>query len=351
MHDYILDGTNIVKEIVTDVYNCPRYVNEYLYDLDGTVCGLKHNGTAYYFYKNLQGDIIAITDDTGATVARYTYDVWGKCTIVSDSSGVGIATINPFRYRSYYYDAEIGMYYLQSRYYDPAVGRFINADAKVPSENDGKQYSNLFSYACNNPINEDDVSGYIAAFLAKKIGSVVVNAVIGVLAQVLGDVIMSALRRKWSFSSLGTYISAVLKGAWDGLWGGGIAKEICKSMLSNILSQLIDWIHKKKGFDFVSLLSSVLDGIFTYVIGKIVKVPKYIREIKKSAMEHGIKGTKKLMKYLNKVIWQRLSITLTLSGIANFVNQFVSEVINYAIQCAKEVYNNLKKDIGGLVVV
>jgi hypothetical protein len=68
-------------------------------------------------------------------------------------------------------------------------------------------------------------------------------------------------------------------------------------------------------------------------------------------MEHGIKGTKKLMKYLNKVIWQRLSITLTLSGIANFVNQFISEVINYDIQCAKEMYNNLKKDIGGFVVV
>ena len=109
--------------------------------------------------------------------------------------------------------------------------------------------------------------------------------------------------------------------------------------------------HKKKGFDFVGLLFSVLDGIFAYVIGKIVKIPKYIRDIKESAMEHGIKGTKKLLNYLNKVIWKRLSLTLTLSGIANFVNQLIFEVINYAIQCAEEVYNNLKKDIGGLVVV
>ena len=59
-----------------------------MYDLDGTVCEIKHNGTAYYFYKNLQGDVIAITDDTGAIVARYTYDAWGKCTIISDTSDV-----------------------------------------------------------------------------------------------------------------------------------------------------------------------------------------------------------------------------------------------------------------------
>ncbi len=73
LHNYILDGTNIVKEIVTDASDTTKYVNEYLYDLDGTVCGLRYNDTAYYFYKNQQGDVVAITDDAGATVARYTY--------------------------------------------------------------------------------------------------------------------------------------------------------------------------------------------------------------------------------------------------------------------------------------
>ena len=102
--------------------------------MDGTVCGIKHNGTAYYFYKNLQGDVIAITDDTGETVARYTYDAWGKVLTVTDANGTAItdinhiANINPFRYRSYYYDTETELYYLQSRYYNPEVGRFINGD-------------------------------------------------------------------------------------------------------------------------------------------------------------------------------------------------------------------------------
>ena len=122
IHEYVLDGTNIVKEVVTDAACCPKYTNEYLYDIDGTVCGLKYNGTAYYFYKNLQGDVIAIADDTGAVKATYTYDAWGVCTVASDTSGCNIATINPFRYRGYYYDTETDLYYLQSRYYDPEVG-------------------------------------------------------------------------------------------------------------------------------------------------------------------------------------------------------------------------------------
>ena len=116
IHDYILDGTNILKELVTDTGGCPKYTNEYLYDLDGTVCGIKHNGTAYYFYKNLQGDVIAITNANGAVVARYTYDAWGVPTIKEDTSGCNIATVNPFRYRGYYYDTETKLYYLQSRY-------------------------------------------------------------------------------------------------------------------------------------------------------------------------------------------------------------------------------------------
>ena len=136
--------------------------------MDGTVCGLKHNDTAYYFYKNLQGDIIAITDDAGVTVARYTYDAWGKVLSVTDANGTDvsetethIANINPFRYRSYYYDTETELYYLQSRYYNPEIGRFINADDVLAL---GKErmplYYNPFSYCENSAVNATDATGY-----------------------------------------------------------------------------------------------------------------------------------------------------------------------------------------------
>lgn len=111
----------------------------------------------------MQGDVIAITDDAGAVVARYTYDAWGKCTIGSDSSGVGIAAINPFRYRSYYYDTEIELYYLQSRYYNPEIGRFINADeAETILMQEDLLNKNFYIYCSNDPINQVDESGLIS---------------------------------------------------------------------------------------------------------------------------------------------------------------------------------------------
>lgn len=127
-----------------------------LYDNGGTVCGILYNGTPYYFVKNLQGDVLSIADANGDTVARYRYDAWGKCTIVSDTSTDGIAAVNPYRYRTYYFDSEIGLYYLQSRYYDPETGRFINADDANYVASNGY---NLFSYCGNNPVLGRDPSG------------------------------------------------------------------------------------------------------------------------------------------------------------------------------------------------
>ncbi len=128
--------------------------------------GILYNGTPYYFLKNLQGDIIAIQDSNAQTIARYTYDAWGVCTITEDTTDLNIATINPFRYRGYYYDTEIGMYYLQSRYYDPAVGRFVNGD--FPELLGLSLVSScflglgLFVYCGNNTVNDTDLVGSLS---------------------------------------------------------------------------------------------------------------------------------------------------------------------------------------------
>ena len=105
----------------------------------------------YYFIKNLQGDVIAIVDKDSQTVARYSYDAWGVPEIKLDSSTCQIATINPFRYRGYYFDEDFGLYYLQSRYYDSMSYRFINADIFV-SRGQGLTGSNMYAY-CGNRIN------------------------------------------------------------------------------------------------------------------------------------------------------------------------------------------------------
>ena len=109
--------------------------------------------------RNLQGDVIAILNAMGGTVVEYKYDAWGNILSVTGSMASTLGAVNPFRYRGYYYDAESGWYYLQSRYYDPQVGRFLNADGIIGA-NGGIMGYNMFAYCNNNPVIYADESGY-----------------------------------------------------------------------------------------------------------------------------------------------------------------------------------------------
>ena len=101
-----------------------------------------------------------IYDANGTKVVTYTYDAWGNVTVSSDTSGYDIGNINPIRYRSYYYDVTSKLYYLQTRYYDPAVGRFLNADSTLNLGANGDVLSyNLYLYCSNNPVNFVDPTG------------------------------------------------------------------------------------------------------------------------------------------------------------------------------------------------
>ncbi|MBE6799025.1 MAG: RHS repeat-associated core domain-containing protein [Ruminococcaceae bacterium] len=159
-HEYVLDGTKILRETWGGNTVIP------LYDSEDSVCGIVYNDMPYYFQKNLQGDVIALFDRNANVVAKYSYDAWGVCTVTQDTSGRSIATINPFRYRGYYYDAEIGMYYLQSRYYDPEIGRFINADEVVYIGIATTILGyNIFNYCYNDAPNLSDPTGYYTGAL------------------------------------------------------------------------------------------------------------------------------------------------------------------------------------------
>ena len=127
---------------------------DFFYDANGTPYAMKYNGTVYYYVTNLQGDVIRVVDASGNAAASYDYDPYGN---VISATGT-LAGINPIRYRGYYYDAETGFYYLQSRYYDPATGRFVNADFLL-SIGKGIIYNNIFAYCLNNPIKYLDASG------------------------------------------------------------------------------------------------------------------------------------------------------------------------------------------------
>ena len=112
---------------------------------------ITYNGTPYYYVTNLQGDVVAIMDRYGEIVVEYSYDAWGKLLKTTGSMQYNLGVYNPLRYRGYVYDRELGLYYLQSRYYDPELCRFLNADAFI-STGQGELGNNMFAYCLNNPI-------------------------------------------------------------------------------------------------------------------------------------------------------------------------------------------------------
>lgn len=157
-HDYVTQSGRLVREKVTEDGTLTA-VMDFVYDESGRPLAMLYstNGTdftTYYYILNLQGDVVKLIGTDGSIAASYTYDAWGNILL---SSGT-MAEKNPLRYRGYYYDSETGYYYLQSRYYDPANRRFINADV-YNSTGQGFVGTNMFAYCNNNPVRYEDSGG------------------------------------------------------------------------------------------------------------------------------------------------------------------------------------------------
>ena len=151
---YYLNGTDVIYQ--TDGTNSLYFY----YDGDGNVIGFDYANNLYYYVKNMQGDIVGIADANGAMQTEYTYDPWGKVLSVTGNETLG--NLNPFRYRSYYYDTETSLYYLQSRYYDPQVGRFLNSDdVNYIGTTESELSYNPFAYCEDDPVNASDPTGTI----------------------------------------------------------------------------------------------------------------------------------------------------------------------------------------------
>ena len=162
---YYYNGSTLSGLVRTTTGNTgtTKITVQFVYDAEGKPFLLRLNGKTDYFYLyNGLGDVVGLIDSSNKVVVRYQYNSWGKVTSTQDTSGVSLATLNPFRYRKYVYDPETGLYCLGSRYYDPEVGRFVNADDTdvIFAKPQELYHKNLYVYCYNNPVVRRDIQGY-----------------------------------------------------------------------------------------------------------------------------------------------------------------------------------------------
>ena len=236
----------------------------YLYD-DAGVVGMAYikNGvrSEYYFLKNLQGDVVEIYDTIGAKVAGYTYDAWGNCSIAASTTDYAIAQANPFRYRSYYYDSDTNLYYLNARYYSPELRRFISPDDTtyiVPKNANGL---NLYCYCNNDPVNFVDPSGHFSfLLLGLSIG-------ISLLFELVDDYFDGGLcdgSHDWK-----DYLGAGISGAFGAL-GGGLATQTAFALVGGLADATLSGDLQEDGF-WNTMGSIALSSVVSFGIGHSTK--------------------------------------------------------------------------------
>ena len=304
------------------------------YDAQGRPFAVKYstnNGGSYitYFYAlNQQGDVVKIfrslpsRDSNGnlnglteAVYATYTYDAWDN--ILSQSGSM--ASTNPLRYRGYYYDSETGFYYLQSRYYDPATRRFINADVYSSTDSSDAISCNMFAYCGNNPTSRSDETGDFWNFIVGAVVGAVVNAVSTAVDAVKeGGLDALSDGKTWAkigVSAAGGLVSGALAASGVGL-GASILGNTAISMAQNAANQAID-NGGLKSFDVGDM---VIDGF----IGGISAIP-------------GGKGMKNTVKLdtLNKRLTKKLfsgSAQVAKQGIKYYYSQTKTLYKEYLIK-------------------
>ena len=219
-------------------------VLNFFYDGEGRPAYFTYNNTTYYYVTNLQGDVIAILDSTGAVMVNYYYDAYGVLLQTGGTMATTLGTLNPLTYRGYVYDHETGLYYLQSRYYNPEIKRFISADAVeiLNADYENINQYNMFAYCFNNPVNMYDDAGTWPNWI-KKAATVFVVAAAVVTATVVTVTTFGAgsiagvamITASATLAARTTEVAAlqIKKGREEGKSGGQIFKDTVESIYDN----------------------------------------------------------------------------------------------------------------------
>ena len=215
-----------------------------------------YDGAEYFYLKNAQGDVTGLVNSSGTQVVAYTYDAWGNPLTTTGTMADTLGNLNPFRYRGYVYDAETGLYYLGSRYYNPQWGRFVNADNQIAGIGSNPGGYNVFAYCANNPTNMSDPEGNWPKWATKLATAIAIVAAVAVVAAITvatagaGTAIAAVAVGAAKGSAIGLAVGAatgaaggaikhrITTGSWKGS-GGAILNGMANGALSGAVSGAI----------------------------------------------------------------------------------------------------------------
>ena len=186
-HEYESEGGKIYREQIFED-NTLQSDLRYFYDAAGRPAMLQvisgsGGSSVYYYGTNAQGDVIAMYDSDGNLCVSYLYDAWGNLlsSETYTNAGATARSLNSLLYRGYYFDSETGFYYVSSRYYDPEVGRWINADNQIAGVGGEILGYNMFAYCMNNPVNLTDPDGNWPRWITRAVA--ITSAVLAIAYQ------------------------------------------------------------------------------------------------------------------------------------------------------------------------
>ena len=286
----------------------------FLYDESGAPVGLQYRNTGYaqgefdtyYYEKNIFGDIVGVYTQDGTYIGGYIYDAWGNFT-ASTASGTTalqkqiVRQYNPFRYRGYYYDVETMLYYLQSRYYDPATGRFINADGYINGNGDLIGY-NMYAYCSNNPVMNVDPTGD-SILIALLIGGAV-----GVVSQYVSDVVCNLIEGEdlatslTDVSSIVTYAGSAISGALSATGISVLGSAVSNATIDGIVYLLDSAIHGEDASENGLILHMALGASGGIAGGKGANLSKFMnmRTVAKKTLQTATTPKRILRAKVNK---------------------------------------------------
>lgn len=300
-----------------------QYVIDFVYNAGGTLIGLNTSEGQYFYRRDITGNILGILDSNGNYVVKYRYDAWGNILNKRVIVNCIASNHNPFRYKGYVYDEETKWYYLQSRYYIPAIGRFLSPDSIDYLDEETIGGLNLYAYCNNNPVNYYDPSGTSI--------SLVVGLLVTLALGFLTSTISQGIQYGWeNINYAQSFVDGVFGMASIALaaTGIGMPASIALGALLGFGQYAIDSVFHDEELTLVGSLTAIGIGAISGAISGAGA--KNVKNIAKSLDGRANSGVKAIITATQRYGANSREVMLVRNLYQSAINKATKEIVNKA---------------------